>query len=74
VTADLDEGPIIEQETIRVTHAQSIEDYVSMGREVESSVLARAVHAHARRRIFQNGTKTVVFPASPGSYSAQRMG
>jgi formyltetrahydrofolate deformylase len=74
VTADLDEGPIIEQETIRVTHAQSIEDYVSMGREVESSVLARAVHAHVRRRVFQNGAKTVVFPASPGSYSAQRMG
>ncbi|MCB5161566.1 formyltetrahydrofolate deformylase [Marinomonas algarum] len=74
VTADLDEGPIIEQETTRVTHAQSIQDYVSFGREVESSVLARAVHAHARRRVFQNGAKTVVFPASPGSYSAERMG
>lgn len=74
VTADLDEGPIIEQETTRVTHAQSIQDYVSFGREVEASVLARAVHAHVRRRVFQNGDKTVVFPASPGSYSAQRMG
>ncbi|MBR7887652.1 formyltetrahydrofolate deformylase [Marinomonas sp. A79] len=74
VTADLDEGPIIEQETTRVTHAQSIQDYVSFGREVESSVLARAVHAHVRRRVFQNGAKTVVFPASPGSYSAERMG
>ena len=74
VTADLDEGPIIEQETIRVTHAQSIEDYVSIGREVEASVLARAVHAHVRRRVFQNDTKTIVFPASPGSYSAKFMG
>jgi len=74
VTADLDEGPIIEQETTRVTHAQSAEDYVSIGREVEASVLARAIHAHARRRVFLNGSKTVVFPASPGSYSAERVG
>ncbi|MFV0383736.1 formyltetrahydrofolate deformylase, partial [Paracoccus sp. (in: a-proteobacteria)] len=45
VTADLDEGPIIEQDTIRVTHAQSPEDYVSLGRDVEAQVLARAIHA-----------------------------
>ncbi|WP_110709456.1 formyltetrahydrofolate deformylase [Salinicola sp. CR57] len=74
VTADLDEGPIIEQETTRVTHAQSAEDYVSIGRDVEASVLARAIHAHANRRVFPNGPKTVVFPASPGSYSADRVG
>ncbi|MDR5655477.1 formyltetrahydrofolate deformylase [Ruixingdingia sedimenti] len=74
VTADLDEGPIIEQDTIRVTHAQSAEDYVSLGRDVESQVLARAVHAHIHRRVFLNGTKTVVFPASPGSYASERMG
>ncbi|PPC77544.1 formyltetrahydrofolate deformylase [Pokkaliibacter plantistimulans] len=74
VTADLDEGPIIEQETIRVTHAQSAQDYVSLGRDVESQVLARAVHAHVHRRVFPNGEKTVVFPASPGSYSAQNVG
>ena len=74
VTADLDEGPIIEQETVRVTHAQSPEDYVSLGRDVESLVLARAIHAHIHRRVFQNGAKTVVFSASPGSYASERMG
>ncbi|MER5172880.1 formyltetrahydrofolate deformylase [Thioclava kandeliae] len=74
VTADLDEGPIIEQDTVRVTHAQSPEDYVSLGRDVESAVLARAIHAHAHRRVFINGSKTVVFPASPGSFSSERMG
>ncbi len=65
VTAALDEGPIIEQDTIRVTHAQSPEDYISLGRDVESQVLARAIHAHIHRRVFLNADKTVVFPASP---------
>nr|WP_319250322.1 formyltetrahydrofolate deformylase [uncultured Celeribacter sp.] len=74
VTADLDEGPIIEQDTIRVTHAQSPEDYVSLGRDVESQVLSRAIHAHIHHRVFINGNKTVVFPASPGSYASERMG
>jgi formyltetrahydrofolate deformylase len=74
VTADLDEGPIIEQDTARVTHAQSSEDYVSIGRDVESQVLARAVHAHIHSRVFINGNKTIVFPASPGSYASERMG
>ena len=74
VTADLDEGPIIEQDTVRVTHAQSPEDYVSLGRDTESQVLARAVHAHIHNRVFLNGSKTVVFPASPGSYASERMG
>ena len=74
VTADLDEGPIIEQDIVRVTHAQSAEDYVSLGRDVESQVLARAIHAHIHRRVFVNGNKTVVFPASPGSYASERMG
>jgi formyltetrahydrofolate deformylase len=74
VTADLDEGPIIEQDTIRVTHAQSADDYISLGRDVESQVLARAIHAHIHRRVFLNGNKTVVFPASPGSYASERMG
>ncbi|MGZ9719056.1 formyltetrahydrofolate deformylase [Rhizobium miluonense] len=74
VTAELDEGPIIEQDTVRVTHAQSAQDYVSLGRDVEASVLARAIHAHANHRVFLNGNKTVVFPASPGSYSSERMG
>ncbi len=74
VTADLDEGPIIEQDIVRVTHAQSPEDYVSLGRDVEAAVLARAVHAHVNGRVFLNGNKTVVFPASPGSYASERMG
>ncbi|MCK0120980.1 MAG: formyltetrahydrofolate deformylase [Yoonia sp.] len=74
VTADLDEGPIIEQDIVRVTHAQSPNDYVSLGRDVESQVLARAIHAHIHRRVFLNGNKTVVFPASPGSFASERMG
>ncbi|CDZ32777.1 Formyltetrahydrofolate deformylase [Neorhizobium galegae bv. officinalis] len=74
VTADLDEGPIIEQDTARVTHAQSAEDYVSIGRDVESQVLARAIHAHIHHRTFINGNRTVVFPAGPGSYASERMG
>lgn len=74
VTADLDEGPIIEQDTIRVTHAQSAEDYVSLGRDVEAQVLARAIHAHIHGRVFVNGNKTVVFPPSPGSFASERRG
>jgi formyltetrahydrofolate deformylase len=74
VTADLDEGPIIEQDTVRITHAQSAEDYVSLGRDVEAQVLSRAIHAHIHHRVFLNGNKTVVFPASPGSYASERMG
>ena len=74
VTADLDEGPIIEQDTVRITHAQSADDYVALGRDVEAQVLARAIHAHIHRRVFLNGSKTVVFPASPSSYASERMG
>ena len=74
VTADLDEGPIIEQDTVRVTHAQSPADYVSLGRDVEAQVLARAVHAHVHHRVFMDADKTIVFPASPGSYASERMG
>jgi len=74
VTADLDEGPIIEQDIIRVTHAQSAADYVSLGRDVESSVLARAIHAHVHRRVFLNAKKTVVFPATSGEYASEKMG
>lgn len=74
VTTDLDEGPIIEQDTVRVTHAQSPSDYISLGRDVESQVLARAIHAHLHRRVFLNGNKTVAFPASPGSHASERLG
>lgn len=61
VTADLDEGPIIEQEIARVSHAQSPDDLVAIGRDIESLVLSRAVLAHVERRVFPNGGKTVVF-------------
>lgn len=74
VTADLDEGPIIEQDIVRVTHAQNADDFVSLGRDVESQVLARAIHAHIHHRVFINDNRTVVFPATPGSYASERMG
>jgi formyltetrahydrofolate deformylase len=61
VTPDLDEGPIIEQETERVTHALSPEDLVAVGRDIESRVLARAVKMHLEARVLINGHKTVVF-------------
>ncbi len=61
VTPDLDEGPIIEQETERVTHAMTAEDFVAAGRDVESRVLARAVKSHVEARVMLNGHKTVVF-------------
>lgn len=60
-TPDLDEGPIIEQETQRVTHALSAEDLIAIGRDTESRVLARAVKFHLERRVLLNGFKTVVF-------------
>ncbi|WP_248306534.1 MULTISPECIES: formyltetrahydrofolate deformylase [unclassified Devosia] len=61
VTPDLDEGPIIEQETARVTHALSADDLVAAGRDIESRVLARAVKFHLENRVMLNGRKTVVF-------------
>lgn len=61
VTPDLDEGPIIEQEAERVTHAMSAEDYVATGRDIESRVLARAVRLHLENRVMLNGHKTIVF-------------
>lgn len=61
VTPDLDEGPIIEQDVIRVTHADSVSEMISQGQDVERRVLARAVRWHAERRVLLNGTTTVVF-------------
>lgn len=74
VTADLDEGPIIEQDLVRITHSQSAPDFVSLGRDVECQALSRAIHAHTNHRVFLNGNKTVVIPASPGSYSSEKLG
>lgn len=61
VTPDLDEGPIIEQETERVTHALTPDDFVAVGRDIESRVLARAVKMHLEHRVLLNGQKTVIF-------------
>ncbi len=61
VTSDLDEGPIIEQDIQRVDHSCDPQQLTTIGRDVESSVLARAVTWHAQRRILLNGHKTVVF-------------
>jgi formyltetrahydrofolate deformylase len=61
VTAELDEGPIIEQDVERVDHSLSPEDFTAVGRDVESVVLARAVRWHVEHRVLMNGHKTVVF-------------
>ncbi len=61
VTSDLDEGPIIEQDVARVTHAQPVADFVQQGQEIEASVLARAVRWHAQGRAILDGGRTVVF-------------
>ncbi len=61
VTSDLDEGPIIEQSVERVSHANSAEEMVEIGRDVERVVLNRAVLWHAQHRVLLNGDKTVVF-------------
>ena len=61
VTADLDEGPIIEQDVVRVDHRMTPEDLVRAGEECESRVLARAVKWHSESRVLLNGDRTVVF-------------
>jgi formyltetrahydrofolate deformylase len=61
VTPDLDEGPIIEQEAIRVDHAMGPDQLVEVGRDVECVVLARAVKLHVEHRVLLNGSRTVVF-------------
>jgi formyltetrahydrofolate deformylase len=61
VTPDLDEGPIIEQETSRVSHAHTPEDMERIGRDLESVVLARAVRYHIEQRVLLRGDRTVVF-------------
>jgi formyltetrahydrofolate deformylase len=61
VTVDLDEGPIIEQAVDRVSHALDPDDYIAVGRDIESAVLARAVKWHCEHRILLNGQRTVIF-------------
>ena len=61
VTGDLDEGPIIEQDVLRVDHGYDQDQLVSAGRDVEAQVLSRAVRWHAQSRVLLNGDRTVVF-------------
>ena len=61
VTADLDEGPIIEQDVQRVDHTLSADDFTAVGRDIECMVLARAVRWHVEHRVLINGHKCVVF-------------
>ena len=61
VTSDLDEGPIIEQDTQEVDHEMMPNNLVAIGRDIESRVLYRALKAHSERRVFLNGNRTVVF-------------
>ncbi len=61
VTADLDEGPIIEQDVARADHSLNPGDLAAIGRDVEAQVLARAVKWHTERRVLLNGNRTVIF-------------
>lgn len=61
VTAELDEGPIIEQDVLRISHRDQVEDLIKKGREIEKAVLSRAVAWHLEQRILCYGNKTVVF-------------
>ena len=60
-TADLDQGPIIEQDVARSSHRDTVEDMVRKGRDLERVVLARAVRLHLERRVIPYGRKTVIF-------------
>ena len=61
VTADLDQGPIIEQDVTRVTHRDDVEQLVQKGSELERQVLTRAVKLHLERRVLVSGSRTIVF-------------
>lgn len=61
VTPDLDEGPIIEQDVVRIDHADSVEDLVVYGKDIERQVLARGLKYHLEDRVLLNGDKTIVF-------------
>lgn len=61
VTADLDAGPIIEQDVIRITHKDTVDDLVSKGKDLEKIVLSRAVRKHIDRKILTYQNKTIIF-------------
>jgi formyltetrahydrofolate deformylase len=61
VTADLDEGPIIEQEVLRVNHRLTQDQLATIGCDAEAQALARAVRWHAKKRVLLNGHRTIIF-------------
>ena len=61
VTSELDQGPIIEQDVIRIDHSDSVDDMVRYGKDIEKAVLARALRYHIEDRVLTHGNKTVVF-------------
>jgi formyltetrahydrofolate deformylase len=61
VTQDLDEGPIIEQDIIRISHKDTLKDLIRKGRDLERLVLARAIHYHTEHRVLVYGKKTIIF-------------
>jgi formyltetrahydrofolate deformylase len=61
VTAKLDEGPIIEQDIVRISHRDSLKDLIRKGRDLERIVLVRALQAHAAHRVLVHGRKTIIF-------------
>ena len=61
VTEELDEGPIIDQDIIRISHKDTTKDLIRKGRDLERRVLARAIHYHSEHRILVHGRKTIVF-------------
>jgi formyltetrahydrofolate deformylase len=61
VTAELDEGPIIEQDIIRISHKDSVSDLIRKGRDLERMILSRALYFHAEHRILVHGKKTIIF-------------
>ena len=61
VTTELDAGPIIEQDVVRITHKDSIEDLVNKGKDLEKIVLSRAVQKHIERKVLAYKNKTVIF-------------
>ena len=61
VTDDLDEGPIIAQDVIRISHKDTLKDLIRKGRDLERLVLARALRSHFEHRVLVHGSKTIVF-------------
>lgn len=61
VTAELDAGPIIDQDVIRIDHSDAIEDLIRYGKDIEKTILARGLRYHTEDRVLLNGNRTVIF-------------